>query len=73
MDPVRGPGTTNPLVNPSEPWSGNMLNDRDDREALDDDFTRMMNEDSWEFSNSSDEGPLATEFLEPGDLVALPR
>ncbi|KAF9895230.1 hypothetical protein FE257_000132 [Aspergillus nanangensis] len=71
LDPVRGPGTPNEL-DPNAPWIGNMLNDN--REAYDagSDTMRSADEDVAEFSHDADDGEGIHDFLEPGDLVALP-
>ncbi|KAL2010929.1 hypothetical protein VTN00DRAFT_3647 [Thermoascus crustaceus] len=71
MDPVRGPGTSNPSTDPSLPWVGNMLNDNREAHDAGSDTLRVTDEDTSEFSNLADEGEDINAFLEPGDLVAL--
>lgn len=69
MDPVRGPGTTNP--NPSKSrWIGNMLNDSKEVYSGED-LARDEDHDLSAFDMSMDEGADAAAFLEPGDLVVL--
>ncbi|KAI9925785.1 hypothetical protein ASPWEDRAFT_173869 [Aspergillus wentii DTO 134E9] len=67
LDPVRGPGTSNPSEQ-AKPWVGNMLNDF--RESASD-ALRAIDHEMSEFSSATDEGEDMHEFLEPGDLVAL--
>ncbi|PYH94158.1 RNB-domain-containing protein [Aspergillus ellipticus CBS 707.79] len=69
MDPVRGPGTSNPQAS-SMPWVGNMLNDNRETYDAGSDALRATDE-SVNFDNSADEGEGLGQYLEPGDLVAM--
>ncbi|PWY77057.1 RNB-domain-containing protein [Aspergillus heteromorphus CBS 117.55] len=69
MDPVRGPGTSNPL-DPSVPWVGNMLNDSRETHDNASDALRIGDE-ALNFDNAADEGEGLGQYLEPGDLVAM--
>ena len=69
LDPVRGPGTSNTL-DASAPWVGNMLNDNREARDAGSDALRAADE-SFDFTNSADEGEGLNQYLEPGDLVAM--
>ncbi|KAE8149883.1 hypothetical protein BDV25DRAFT_120558 [Aspergillus avenaceus] len=71
LDPVRGPGTSNEW-DVSAPWVGNMMNDNREAHDVGSDALREADEDVSDFENIADEGESMNEFLEPGDLVALP-
>lgn len=70
LDPVRGPGTSNPLVKPNSD-QGNMLNDSREMYDASEERARHEDEDTSAFSTHMEEGNDVKHFLEPGDLVGL--
>jgi hypothetical protein len=71
-DPVRGPGTSNPLpLGESAQWVGNMLNDNQDGFNPDVEREAELDAHSSEFSTLFDEYHDPNSILEPGDLVGL--
>lgn len=70
LDPVRGPGTSNPLGNPDS-YEGDMLNDSRESYDASEDRARDEDEDVSVFPTDMEEGNDGKNFLEPGDLVGL--
>lgn len=69
LDPVHGPGTSNPL--PSENWKGNMLNDT--LASFDEAVERAQSavEEGTDFDIQMSDSYETGEILEPGDMVGF--